>query len=56
MAYTQVYSTTDLQEAVIDVIAGIFDGVATMAETYGIAVIALMIVAALFLILGKFRM
>ena len=53
MAYTQVYSTTDVQEAVTDVIAGLFDGVASMASTYGLAIIALAIVGVLFLLLKK---
>ena len=55
MAYTQVYSTTDVQEAVTDVIAGLFDGIAGMASTYGLAIIALAIVATLFVILGKLK-
>ena len=55
MAYTQVYSTTDVQEAVTDVIAGLFDGIAGMASTYGLAIIALAIVATLFVILSKLK-
>ena len=53
--YTAVYGTTDLQEAVTDVIAGLFDGIAGMAETYGLAIIALAIVGTLFAILAKLR-
>ena len=53
--YTAVYGTTDLQEAVTDVIAGLFDGVASMASTYGLAIIALAIISTLFVILNKLR-
>ena len=53
--YTAVYGTTDLQEAVTDVIAGLFDGVASMASTYGLAIIALAIIGTLFVILNKLR-
>ena len=53
--YTAAYNSTQLQWAVTDLIAGLFDGVATMAETYGLAIIALMIVGTLFLLLGKFK-
>jgi len=52
MAYTQVYSTTDMKEAVTDIMAGLFAGVATMAETYGVAIIALAVVGSLFAILA----
>ena len=53
--YTAVYGTTDVQEAVTDVIAGLFDGVASMASTYGLAIIALAIIGTLFVILNKLR-
>ena len=53
--YTAVYGATDLQEAVTDVIAGLFDGVASMASTYGLAIIALAIIGTLFVILNKLR-
>jgi hypothetical protein len=43
MAYTQVYSTTDVQEAVTDVVAGLFDGFASMSKVLGIGIIALVI-------------
>ena len=43
MAYTQVYSTTDVQEATVDVVAGMFDGFASMSKVLGIGVVALVI-------------
>jgi len=43
MVYTQVYSTTDVQEAVTDVVAGLFDGFASMSKVLGIGIIALVI-------------
>ena len=43
MAYTQVYSTTDIGEAVTDVIAGLFDGLAGMSKTLGVGIVALVI-------------
>ena len=51
--YTALYNTTQLQWAVTDVIGGLFSGIAGMAQTYGLAIIALAIVATLFVILGK---
>jgi len=48
--YTQVYSTTDTKEALTDIIAGLFAGVAGLSETYGLALIALMILGSLFAI------
>ena len=51
--YTALYNSTQLQWAVTDVIGGLFDGIASMAETYGLAIIALAIVGTLFVLLGK---
>ena len=53
--YCATYGTGDVGESVIDTIAGIFDGLAALAETYGIVVIALMVAGALVLIVAKFR-
>ena len=50
MTYTQVYSNADIGEAIGDTIAGIFVGVAGLSETYGLALIALMILGSLFAI------
>ena len=43
MAYTQVYSTDDVGEAVTDVIAGLFAGIAGMSNVLGIGIVALVI-------------
>jgi len=50
MAYTQVYSSADVGEAITDTITGIFAGIAGLSETYGLALIALMILGSLFAI------
>ena len=43
MAYTQVYSTTDTTEAVTDVVAGLFAGMASMSTVLGVGIVALVI-------------
>jgi len=43
MAYTQVYSTADTAEAVTDVVAGLFAGMAGMSNVLGIGIVALVI-------------
>jgi len=48
--YTAVYNQTQAGWAMKDIIGGIFAGVAGLAETYGLAAIALMILGSLFAI------
>ena len=43
MSYTQVYSTTDTTEAVTDVVAGLFAGMAGMSQVLGVGIVALVI-------------
>jgi len=55
MAYTQVYDTTDVQEAVVDVVAGLFDGFASMSEVLGIGIVALVILGIIAGFISKVR-
>jgi len=50
-SYCAVYSSDDMGEAVGDTITGLFAGVSSLAETYGIVIIALAVVGILFGIL-----
>jgi len=53
--YTALYNTTQMKWAVGDVIAGLLAGVSSLAETYGIAIIALAVVGTLFGILALIK-
>jgi len=48
--YCAEYGTDDTGEAITDIFTGVIAGVAGLAETYGLALIALMIIGAVFVI------
>jgi len=53
--YTATYGTEDIEEAVIDLMAGIFAGIASMANPYGIVIIALLVLGGLFSVIGTLK-
>jgi len=53
--YVSTYGTEDIEAAVIDLLGGIFAGLASMANPYGIVLIALLVLGGLFSVIGTLK-